>query len=216
MSAAAEGRPLTAVRARLVGCHSCGLLISDSVLRDRRPPRCPRCATILRRRKADSQARSAAFLIAALAFYVPANIFPIMTVTMLGRGQPDTILSGVLHLIAAGEYPVAAVVFFASIFVPVIKIAVLAFLLISVRLGSKWRPRDRTAIYRITESIGRWSMIDIFMISILVGLVKLGAVATVEAGLAATSFAAVVILTMIAALCFDPRLIWDRAEAPDE
>ena len=196
----------------VVGCHTCGLLMGS----DRAEARCRRCGTSVHHRKPDSLVRAWAFLIAAFILYFPANYFPIMTVVMFGQGQPDTILSGVIHLLEAGEYPIAAIVFFASVFVPIVKIAMLAFLLLSVQFKSRWRPRDRTVIYRITENIGRWSMIDIFMISILVGLVKLGAVATVEAGIGATSFAGVVVLTMIAAMNFDARLIWDTAEATDE
>ena len=205
--------PLTALAASLAGCHGCGLLVAVRPGAARARAHCPRCGARLHPRKPDSIARSWACLIAALILYVPANTFPIMTVTSFGRGSPDTILSGVIHLIEAEQWPIAALVFFASIFVPVLKITVLAFLLVSVQFKWSWRPRDRTVMYRITEQIGRWSMIDIFMISILVALVKLGAVASVEAGPAAVSFAAVVILTMFAAMYFDPRLIWDNAEA---
>jgi paraquat-inducible protein A len=108
--------------------------------------------------------------------------------------------------------PIALLVFFASITVPVLKLLTLTFLLLSVQYKSQWRPRERTVLYRITEVVGRWSMIDIFMISILIALVKLQAVATIEPGLGAISFAAVVIITMFAAMSFDPRLIWDRLE----
>ena len=195
----------------VIGCHTCGLLVPKAA-----PARCRRCGSAIHHRKPDSLTRAWAFLIAAFFLYFPANYFPIMTVIKFGRGEPDTILSGVVHLLEAGEYPIAAIVFFASVFVPILKIVMLAFLLLSVRFKSRWRPRDRTVMYRITETVGRWSMIDIFMISILVGLVKLGAVATVEAGIGATAFAGVVILTMIAAMNFDARLIWDTAEATDE
>ena len=157
-------------------------------------------------------ARAWAFLIAAVILYIPANIFPIMTVISFGQGAPDTIFSGVVHLIEAGQWSIAAIVFFASIFVPVLKIFVITFLLISVQFKSMWRPRDRTLMYRITELVGRWSMIDIFMISILIGLVKLDAIATIEAGAGATAFAAVVVLTMFSAMNFDPRQIWDHAQ----
>jgi paraquat-inducible protein A len=177
---------------------------------------CPRCGALLHQRKSDSISRTWAFLIAAFILYIPANLYPIMTVISFGRGAPDTIISGVIHLIEADQWPIAALVFFASIFVPILKLLVLAFLAISVQLKSKWRPRDRTVIYRFTEVVGRWSMIDIFMISILVALVKLGAIATIEAGIGATAFAAVVVLTMFAAMAFDPRLIWDNAEQENE
>lgn len=202
---------LTARSMSLVGCHVCDLVVEDSLLAAAHPA-CPRCASPLHRRKPDSIARAWALLIAAIVLYIPANVYPIMTVISFGRGSPDTILSGVIHLIEADQWPIAALVFFASILVPAVKIAVMVFLLLSVQLKWQWRPRDRTLIYRFTEVVGRWSMIDIFMISILVALVKLDAVATIEAGPGATAFAAVVVLTMFSAMSFDPRLIWDHAE----
>ncbi len=207
--------PLTAARAALVSCHSCHRLVADSILQNVEP-RCPRCGAALHRSKPDSLSRTWALLIAATVFYIPANIFPIMTVISFGRGAPDTIFSGIVHLADVGQYPVAILVFFASIFVPILKISLLAFLLLSVQFRWRWRPRDRTLIYRATKDIGRWSMIDIFMISILIGLVQLGTIANVEAGIGAVCFAAVVVLTMIAAECFDPRLIWDEVEASDD
>ena len=151
-------------------------------------------------------------MIAAALLYIPANLLPVMTVISFGQGHPDTILSGVKALIAAGMWPVALLVFFASIMVPVLKLVGLTFLMISVQRRSAWRPRDRTLLYRIIEGVGRWSMVDIFMISILVALVNLGTIATIEPGVGAIAFAAVVIITMIAAMAFDPRLIWDRQE----
>jgi paraquat-inducible protein A len=193
----------------LVSCHAC-----DQVCRLTRSghAHCPRCGAALHRRKPHSLARTWALLIAACILYVPANLLPVMTVTSFGRGEPDTILSGVKTLIAAGMWPVAILVFFASITVPVLKIVALAFLLVSVHRRSQWRPRDRTVLYRLVESVGRWSMVDIFMISILVALVNLGAIASIVPGPGAIAFASVVILTMIAAMTFDPRLIWDARE----
>lgn len=203
---------LIAAEAGLVSCHACDLLVHRSSGSALGHASCPRCEAPLHQRKSNSLTRSWAFLIAAFILYFPANIYPIMTVISFGRGAPDTIISGVIHLVEANQWPIAALVFFASIFVPVLKLLVLAFLLLSVQLKSNWRPRDRTFLYRITEAVGRWSMIDIFMISILVALVKLGAIATIEAGIGATSFAAVVVLTMFSAMAFDPRLIWDNTE----
>jgi paraquat-inducible protein A len=209
-------RPPAEARATLVGCHAC-----DLVSRLRRPPKgghmhCPRCGAAVHRRKTNSIARTWALVITATILYIPANVFPIMTVISFGKGAPDTILSGVKHLIEGGMWPLALLVFFASITVPVLKLLGLSYLLISVQRKSRWRPRDRTRLYRITEAVGRWSMIDIFMISILVALVKLGSIATIEPGVGATSFAAVVIITMIAAMTFDPRLIWDNLESEHE
>jgi paraquat-inducible protein A len=193
----------------LVGCHAC-----DQVCRlpHGGHASCPRCGAALHRRKPHSLARTWALVIAACILYIPANLLPVMTVTSFGQGEPDTILSGVKVLIAAGMWPVALLVFFASITVPVLKIVAMIFLLISVQRRSRWRPRDRTVLYRVVESVGRWSMVDIFMISILVALVNLGAIASIVPGPGALAFAAVVVLTMIAAMSFDPRLIWDAQE----
>ena len=128
----------------------------------------PRCTSA----SPDSLARTWALVIAAVILYIPANLLPVMTVISFGQGEPDTILSGVKALIAAGMWPVALLVFFASITVPVLKLVGLTFLIVSVQRRSAWRPRDRTLLYRIIEAIGRWSMVDIFMISILVALVE--------------------------------------------
>jgi paraquat-inducible protein A len=139
-----------------------------------------------------------------------------MTVVMTGRSEADTILSGVKALLIGGMWPLALLVFFASITVPVLKLLVLIFLLLSVQMKSHWRPRERTALYRLTETIGRWSMIDIFVIAILVALVQVGALATITAGPGAVAFGGVVVSTMLAAISFDPRLIWDAMETPHE
>ncbi len=199
---------MTARKMSLDACHVCDLVMEGGSSGGG----CLRCGSRLHRRKPDSISRAWALLIAAVIFYLPANLYPIMTVISFGKGEPDTIISGVGHLFDAGQWPIAALVFFASVLAPVLKITILAFLLASVQFKWSWRPKERTVIFRITEIFGRWSMIDIFMISILIALVKLDAVATVEAGPGATAFAAVVILTMFSAMCFDPRLIWDNAE----
>jgi paraquat-inducible protein A len=194
----------------LVSCHACDQLCR--VGSRGHGARCPRCGAALHRRKPQSLARTWALLIAACILYIPANVLPVMTVTSFGQGEPDTILSGVKLLIEAGMWPVALLVFFASITVPVVKIVAMVFLLVSVQTRSRWRPRDRTVLYRLVEAVGRWSMVDVFMISILVALVNLGAIASISPGPGANAFAAVVILTMIAAMNFDPRLIWDVQE----
>jgi paraquat-inducible protein A len=150
-------------------------------------------------------------VLAATIFYVPANLYPVLIVDMLGDSEPDTILSGVVALMDAGMWEVAALIFFASITVPVLKLAGLSFLLISVHRRSRWRIRERTRLYRLIEGVGRWSMIDMFMVSIVAALVQLGAVATINPGLGAVCFATGVVITMFAASSFDPRLIWDAA-----
>jgi paraquat-inducible protein A len=193
-------------------CHGCGLL-SRLPVGVAHGARCARCGAALHVRKPSSLQRTWALLIAAAICYVPANLLPIMTVTSLGKAQSDTILSGVIFLLFHGMWPLAAIVFTASVVVPLAKLFALAFLCISVQRRSGWRPAERTRLYRITEAVGRWSMVDIYVVTILVALVHLGALATVEARAGAVFFGAVVVLTMLAAESFDPRLIWDQSEA---
>ncbi len=206
---------MTAIQASLVNCTTC--LLVSRVPRSSLPGSalCSRCGAQLFLRKPNSLARTWALIVAAFILYIPANVYPVMTVISFGKGEPDTILSGVESLIGSGWWPLAILVFFASIIVPLIKLFGLTYLVASVRYKWQWRPRQRTRLYRITDAVGRWSMIDIFMISILVALVRLEAIATVEPGVGATSFAAVVVLTMLAAMSFDPRLIWDGMEKTD-
>jgi len=209
----ASARQLGGRRGRaLVSCHDCDQLASMPA---RATAHCPRCGATMHRRKPNSLTRTWALVVTAAILYVPANLLPVMTVIYFGRGEPDTILSGVKQLIQAGMWPVALLVFFASITVPVLKLVGLTFLLITVQRGSTWRLRDRSVMYRIIEQVGRWSMVDIFMISILVALVNLGTIATIEPGVGAICFAAVVIITMFASMSFDPRLIWDAEESSD-
>jgi paraquat-inducible protein A len=176
---------------------------------------CPRCATPLHHRKPDSLNRSWALALTAAILYIPANLLPIMTVTSFGKGTPDTIVSGVIELLHAGMWPIALLVFFASITVPVVKLIGLVFLLIAVHRRSTARLRERTMIYRIIEGVGRWSMVDVFMIGILAALVALGNLATIAPGPGAVAFCAVVIVTIFAAMAFDPRLMWDMADGRD-
>lgn len=203
---------MTAARASLLNCHSCHLLSHARRLPPGGHAVCPRCGASLHLRKPNSISRTWALIWAAIILYIPANVYPVMTVISFGKGSPDTIMSGVMAFIEYGMWPLALLVFFASITVPMAKLTGMIYLLLSVQRKSRWRPKDRTVLYRVTEVIGRWSMIDIFMISILVALVKLQAIATIEPGPGAISFAAVVVITMIAANSFDPRLIWDAME----
>jgi paraquat-inducible protein A len=205
---------MTARRAGLTGCHDCGLLCRLPAGAHHRV--CPRCGAALHFRKPDSIRRSWALVIAAAILYVPANVLPITHTTSLGKTQSDTILSGVLYFLSHGDWPLALVIFSASIAVPLLKLIVLSYLLVSVRRRSRWRNQDRTRMYRFTEAVGRWSMVDVFVVTILVALVKLGALANIEAGLGAVYFALVVVITMIAAHSFDPRLIWDPQEGSHE
>lgn len=204
----------TARAHNLVGCHSCGLVnrCPDVCAR----VRCARCGSLLTRRIPRSLSRSWSFLVSAMLLYLPANLLPIMEVTSLGYTQADTILSGAEYLLISGMWPLAAIVFVASILIPLLKMVILAYLLVSVQVKSVRRPLDRTRLYRFTEFVGRWSMVDVFVVTVLVALVKFGAVADVQAGLGALFFAAVVILTMFSALTFDPRLIWDNVPVHDD
>ena len=190
----------------MMGCLSCGFTVLGSP-----GATCPRCGAAVYPRKPQAIARAAALLLAAAILYIPANIFPILTAIELGRGEPSTIIGGVHQLLAAKMYPLAALVFFASIVVPAVKVLGLGLVLHTTRTRVRKRVRDRVVLFHVVEAIGRWSMIDMFMLSILVGLVQLGFVATVTPGDGALAFAAVVVLTMLAAMVFDPRLIWDAA-----
>lgn len=136
-------------------------------------------------------------------------MLPIMSVTSFGGKQTDTIMSGVMHLLHTGMWPLALIVFIASIFVPVLKLIILSYLLLSVQLRSHWRPKDRVQLYLITEFVGRWSMVDVFVVALLTALVQMGNLANVEPEPGVIAFAAVVVLTLIASHSFDPRQIWD-------
>jgi paraquat-inducible protein A len=203
---------LTAAQASLLSCSSCHLISKNPFPTGKTKAYCPRCGERLYVRKPESLSRTWALVIAAIIFYIPANVLPIMKVTSLGKAQSDTILSGVIYFIQTGMWPIALVIFIASVFVPILKLAILIFLLISVQIKLKWRPKDRTRLYRAIEAIGRWSMVDIFVVTLMVALVKLGALADIEAAPGAIFFAAVVVVTMFAAMNFDPRLIWDKME----
>ncbi len=190
-----------------VGCETCGL-VSLPQPGDRH---CPRCDSRLHPRRPNSVARTWALVIAAAILYIPANYYPVLTVVQLGAGMPSTIIGGVEELIDTREYPLAALVFFASIAVPVLKLIGLSVMLTATQTGRMGWLRDRTRLYHVVRFIGRWSMIDIFMESLLGALVTFGAVITIQPGVGALAFCAVVVLTMFAAETFDPRLMWDAA-----
>ena len=203
---------VTAKDLSLISCHICNRLYKEDSFEDPHNAECKLCGSKLHMRKPDSVSKTWALVITAFIAYIPANIYPIMTVEKLGTGDPHTIIGGVEALLNGGQWPLAVLVFFASIFVPLVKILGLIVLLVSVQKKWKWKPNQRNVLYRIVEAVGKWSMIDIFMISILVALVQLGSVASIVAGEAATFFALVVIITMFAAMAFDPRLVWDNAK----
>lgn len=208
--------PFTARNASQISCHSCHLLCRINFSQIGESLVCPRCGSTLHQRKPNSLKRTWALVLAAVIFYIPANLLPVTVVISFGKAQADTIMSGVIYFISTGMWPIALVIFVASILVPMLKLSILTFLLISVQRKSAWRPKDRTRLYRITEAVGRWSMVDIYVVTILVALVNLGNLATIKAGPGAGFFAAVVVITIFAAMSFDPRLIWDAKETLDE
>ena len=196
---------------RLIACEQCDQVVR--VVADHAHGQaCPRCGTGLHHRKPDSLNRTAALVLAAAILYIPANLLPVLTVISFGRGAPSTIVGGVIELVQADMLPVALLVLFASVVVPVLKLVGLTFLLVSVQRHWTARLRDRTRLYRIIEGIGRWSMVDVFMTGILAALVALGNLATISAGAGAVAFCAVVIVTILASMSFDPRLMWDAAD----
>ena len=194
--------------AERVGCDSCHALVDRG-----RTSTCPRCGARLYPRKPRSIQRTWALAIAALILYIPANTYPVLTYTQFGFGSPSTILGGARELLDDGQWPLALIVFLASVAVPVLKLLSLFIMLIATQLGSATRLHDRTVLYRIVEVIGRWSMIDIFVETVLVALVQFGGIVSIEPGVGSIAFASVVILTMLAAQSFDPRLMWDAAAA---
>lgn len=203
----------TALRSGLLSCTACGLLCapsSDSACR------CPRCGARLNSRKPNSIARTWAFLIAAYIMYIPANLMPIMETRSLFGEQNDTIMSGVVFLWISGSWPLALLVFCASIFVPMLKLMSLTVLTISVQRKSAWQPHQRARLYRFVDLIGRWSMLDIYVVTLLVALVQLKSFASIEAGPGAMAFGAVVVLTLLSANSFDPRFIWDFVKTNDD
>ncbi|HKM61271.1 MAG TPA: paraquat-inducible protein A [Acidisphaera sp.] len=187
-------------------CETCHTLADRA-----HTPHCPRCGMRLHARKPRSLQRTWALAIVALVLYIPANTYPVLTYTEFGIGSPHTILSGVRELLDFGQWPLALIVFLASVAIPVLKLVSLFTMLIATQRGSAARLHDRAVLYRIVEVIGRWSMIDIFVETILVALVQFGGIVTIDPGVGAIAFASVVILTMLAAENFDPRLMWDAA-----
>ena len=198
---------MRAIDHSLASCHTCGLLMR---LAPGKHGRCPRCNDNVHLRKTNSIRNTWALLLSAIAMYLPANVLPIMSVTSLGSTQSDTIMSGVIYFLKHGDWPLALIIFVASVLVPLLKMIALVYLLLTVQRKSPLRKNQRTRLYRITELVGRWSMVDVFVVALLAALVQVGELATIEPAAGAVAFASVVILTMLAAMAFDPRLIWDN------
>lgn len=201
---------MRAIDANILLCLECHYL--NRLKPDVENQRCTRCCASVKPRRPNALLRTWALLITAAILYIPANLLPIMTVNSFGRGSPDTIMSGVIALVQHGMLPIAAVVFVASILVPSFKLIGLALLLYSVQRHQPLSARQRIMMYRFIEWVGRWSMLDIFVISILVAVVRFESLASIEAGVGSIAFASVVVLSMLAAISFDPRLIWDNTD----
>jgi paraquat-inducible protein A len=205
MSAAA----VSAARVGLLSCTTCGLLSrpADSA----KPGYCPRCGAMLVWRRQHSLQYTWALVIAAAICYIPANVLPVLSTTALGSTESDTIMGGVIFLYTSGSWPLALIVLVASVMIPLGKVLALGYLLVTVQRGSVENSHDRTRIYELVEFVGRWSMLDVFVDAFVVALVQLQPLMSVEPGLGVVFFMAVVVLTMLAAQSFDPRLIWDAA-----
>jgi paraquat-inducible protein A len=203
----------SALAAGLWRCHGCNAVCTPPAeAQERGRARCPRCDAVVRPRKQEAIARSWAFLLAGTALYLPANLLPVTATSSIGGRQDDTIFSGIVYFWKDGSYGLAVLVFVASIAVPIAKLLLMSLLLISLqRHDRRWAPR-RLKVYRLLELIGRWSMLDIFAITMLAALVQVESLAELRPGPGAMAFGAVVVLTMLATHSFDPRLLFDQPE----
>ncbi|HMD74134.1 MAG TPA: paraquat-inducible protein A [Steroidobacteraceae bacterium] len=190
----------------LIGCQVCGLVCREPTRPD---AACPRCGSALRRRKPDSVRRTWALLIAAFIVYIPANVLPIMRTVSPGDVDDNTILTGVVELWEKGSQELAIIVFTASIVVPMLKFLVLGTLLVCAQRGTSWAQPQRARLYRLIELIGHWSMLDVFVVALLTALVRFSLLSSVEPLPGVIFFGLTVVLTMFAALSFDPRMTWD-------
>ncbi|MGF6966355.1 paraquat-inducible protein A [Paraburkholderia sp. WC7.3g] len=195
----------------LISCHGCRLVCAHMPRVDRHA-QCPRCKRALHRRRPDSIARSWAFLIASLIFYIPANVLPVMHTSLLGHGSDSTILYGVVEFWKAGSWGIASVIFIASVVVPCAKFLILSMLLATTQRRSRWAMSERARLYRLVEAVGYWSMLDVMVVAIVCALVSFHALSDSEPRIGILFFGLVVILTMLCAMNFDPRLIWDAEE----
>jgi paraquat-inducible protein A len=202
----------TALHSGLLVCHSCNLLCRP--LPNASENDCPRCGEALHARKPESLVRAWTFLALACILYIPANMLPALESTTLLSFTSATIFGGVRVFWEDGDYLIAAIIFTASIVIPIAKLGAMGLLLASTQAGSTWRPRRRTKIYRVVHTVGRWSMVDIYVAALLVALVQFNTIGEVSIGPASLPFAAVVILTLFCSLSFDPRLIWDPIDNP--
>jgi paraquat-inducible protein A len=187
----------------LMLCHTCGQICQ------RHEHHCPRCDAKVHARKPNSIARTWALLLAGLILYIPANLLPVMRTNMFGNASDNTIMSGVIEFWHGGSWDIAALIFFASVVVPCMKFFILGTLLVTCQRKSRWAMRERARLYRFIELIGYWSMLDVLVVALVASLVQFRSLSSIDPLMGIVFFGLVVVLTMFAAMSFDPRLIWD-------
>ena len=202
----------TGREAGLALCHTCHKITPLAQLDSAENPACPRCRATIHIRKQQSVSRSWALVITAAILTLPANLLPIMSVEYFGKPDPSTILDGIIYFFQEGSYGIGAIILAASILVPLFKISGMVLILLSIHFRRQGWLRHKSLIFRFIEFIGRWSMLDIFVITLLCALVQFGTLSTITAAPAAFYFTGVVLCTMFAAISFDLRLLWDAAE----
>ncbi|MDY7560615.1 paraquat-inducible protein A [Pseudomonas sp. 10B1] len=196
-------QPPYASEMNLVLCHTCGYPCSVD------DARCPRCNSNVHRRKPNSLNRTWAFLLASLICYIPANLLPVMYTNIFSSGSENTIFSGIMEFWSDGSWDLALLIFIASVAVPCVKFLVLGTLLITCQRRSHWARRERAKLYRLIEIVGYWSMLDVLVVALIAALVQFRSLSTIDPRMGILFFGLVVVLTMLAAISFDPRLIWD-------
>ena len=200
---------MRALEQGLTSCSVCHKIVELDHSDKRRIAVCPRCDNDVYPRNPNMIQETWALVIASMLFYIPANLLPMMYVETFMGTESDTIMSGVIYFIGSGSYLIGSVIFIASIVVPTIKLFILMYLLISVKKSSTLHKKQRQKLYLLTEIIGRWSMVDVYVVSVMVALVHFGGLTQIKAGMGVNFFLLVVVVTMVAAMRFDPRLIWD-------
>jgi paraquat-inducible protein A len=213
--------PISAHRLGVVSCHACGLVCEDTLPREAtlagstspvtsdQHAVCPRCGAPVHRRRPNSIARAWALLLAGLIFYIPANVLPVMYTSLMGSGSENTIMQGVIEFWKSGSYGIALVIFIASVLVPCTKFLVLGVLFATSQRRSRWAMKERAKLYRLVELVGYWSMLDVLVVAMVAALVKFQGLSDIEPRIGILFFGLVVIMTMLSAMSFDPRLIWD-------
>lgn len=209
-----EALPQSAHEADLVRCHDCGKLVHHQETSPDKIARCPRCRAPLHMRKPDNINRTWALVLSAAVLFLPANILPIMRVDYLGTPDDSTILDGIIYFFLSGEYGIGLIILIASVLVPLFKVVGLLLMLLSIHFRWEGWLKHKITMYHFIEFIGRWSFLDIYVIALLGAMVQFGALTTIEARPAATYFTLVVIASMLAALSFDPRTLWDVSASP--